>query len=62
MPEARQPVGVELVHDPDLALQPGIAAAILFNGMEGGLLTGASLGRYFNGTTDDPVNARRVIK
>ncbi len=29
--------------------------------MTAGLFTGVGLPRYFNATTDDPVNARRII-
>jgi hypothetical protein len=29
--------------------------------MKGGMLTGVGLPRYFNDTTDDPVNARRIV-
>lgn len=54
-------VGVDLVNHPELALNPRIAAAILFEGMEHGDFTGVGLPRYFNATTDDPVNARRII-
>ncbi len=54
-------VGVDLVHEPARALEPAIAAAILFEGMEGGLFTGVGLPRYFGAATDDPRNARRII-
>lgn len=53
--------GVDLVGHPEFALDPKIAALILFEGMKGGLVTGVGLPRYFNATTDDPVNARRII-
>ena len=53
--------GADLVGHPDLALDPEIAAIILFEGMKGGMFTGVGLTRYFNETTDDPVNARRII-
>jgi putative chitinase len=52
---------LDLVGDPDLALVPANAAAILFQGMIGGLFTGVSLARYFGSGFDDPVNARRII-
>lgn len=54
-------IGVDLVNRPELALDPTIAATIMFEGMEHGLFTGVGLPRYFNETTDDPVNARRII-
>jgi predicted chitinase len=53
--------GADLVGHPDLALDPEIAAVILLEGMKGGMFTGVGLTRYFNETTDDPVNARRII-
>ena len=48
------------------ALEPKIAAAIMFMGMEQGWFRGDSegrqtLARYFNDNTDDPVNARDII-
>lgn len=54
-------LGVDLVNHPELALDPKIAAAIMFDGMRDGLFTGVGLPRYFSGATDDPVNARRII-
>ena len=46
----------------DRALQPELAARIMFKGMEEGLFTGKKLGDYFNGTElQDWRNARRVI-
>lgn len=54
-------LGVDLTNHPELALEPKIAADIMFYGMEHGSFTGVGLPRYFNATVDDPVNARRVI-
>lgn len=53
--------GADLVNHPELALDPKIAALIMFEGMKDGLFTGVGLPRYFNETVDDPVNARRII-
>lgn len=53
--------GADLVNHPELALDPKIAALIMFEGMKDGLFTGVGLPKYFNETVDDPVNARRVI-
>ena len=53
--------GADLVGHPELALEPKIAAIILFEGMKGGMFTGAGLPRYFNDTVDDPVSARRIV-
>lgn len=59
-------LGVDLYNDPDLAMRPDIAAKIMFEGMTTGKsfkgdFTGKHLGNYFNKTTDDPKNARRII-
>jgi hypothetical protein len=54
-------VDEDLVEFPDLALQPDIAAIIMFDGMFVGWFTGKALEDYFNETTDDPYNARRII-
>jgi putative chitinase len=53
--------GADLVNHPELALEPRLAALIMFEGMKGGLFTGVGLPRYFGATADDPVNARRII-
>jgi predicted chitinase len=53
--------GTDLVNHPELALDPKIAALVMFDGMKGGLFTGVGLPRYFDATHDDPVNARRII-
>lgn len=55
-------LGVDLVHQPDLALDSKIATDILFVGMEGGLFSPPhSLPRYFNGEWEDWINARKII-
>lgn len=59
-------LGVDLVNSPDKALEYEISVQIMFEGMlraETGVgdFTYKSLEDYFNSTTDDPVNARRVI-
>jgi putative chitinase len=66
--------GVDLVNNPDLAMLPDIAAKIMFAGMtdaevifddfsddQNFSFTGRTLEDYFNATTDDPYNARRII-
>lgn len=55
-----------LVIDPDLALDPKVAASIMFEGMTTGKsyagdFTRKHLGNYFNKTVNDPFNARRII-
>lgn len=54
-------VDVDLVANPDLAMRLDIAAAILFDGMIGGLFTGKKLGDYFNAKTTDWIGARKII-
>lgn len=51
----------DLVNFPDMALDSLIATRILFRGMRVGWFTGKTLPNYFNETTDDPYNARRII-
>lgn len=43
------------------ALKPLIAALVMFRGMAEGWFTGKKLPDYFNDTTNDSVNARRII-
>lgn len=45
----------------DNALQPDVAAMILFVGMRDGDFTGKALDDYFDHDTDDPRNARRIV-
>ncbi len=57
-------LGVDLVNDPDLALKPGVAWAILSLGMRGGLFTGKKLSDYIpldDRLPADYYNARRII-
>lgn len=54
-------VGVDLIANPELALDPVYAAKIMFFGMENGTFTGKKLADYFNGTKEDWVRARRII-
>ena len=54
-------LGVDFVDHPELALELDNATKIMFIGMIKGLFTGKSLGDYFNNTTDDWVNARKII-
>jgi putative chitinase len=59
-------LGIDLVNQPDLALRPDYATEIMFEGMTTGKsfkgdFTGKHLSNYFNKTTDDPVNARKII-
>jgi len=59
-------LGYDLLGFPNLVLQPDIATKIMFEGMTTGKsfagdFTGKHLGNYFNKTTEDPINARRII-
>lgn len=59
-------IGQDLVHKPELMLDPVVGIQVTFEGMYKGIsqkgdFTGRSLEDYFNSTTDDPVNARRII-
>lgn len=54
-------VGVDLLHNPDLAMDPDIAAKVMLEGMIRGTFTGKSLHDYFNDQHTDWVNARKII-
>jgi hypothetical protein len=45
----------------DNVMNGDLAAKIMFYGMESGAFTGKKLADYFNASTDDWVNARRII-
>ena len=53
--------GVNLVKNPDRALELPIATQIMFYGMINGSFTGKKLTDYFNKTTDNWVQARQII-
>ena len=57
---------VDLLNNPELALNMEISTKILFEGMTKGNsnrgdFTGRSLEKYFNSKTEDPINARKII-
>lgn len=54
-------LGIDLVNQPHLALQPGVSIAILFYGMINGTFTGKKLSDYFSGGKQDWKQARRII-
>ncbi|WP_282783123.1 glycoside hydrolase family 19 protein [Phaeodactylibacter xiamenensis] len=54
-------LGVDLVGNPDLALEPRYAADILVYGMMNGEFTRRALSRYINLVQTDYYNARRVV-
>lgn len=51
----------DLIARPELALDPAVAAFVMFDGMENGVFTGKKLADYFNATKTDWLNARRII-
>lgn len=54
-------LGVDLVGNPDLALDAAVAAQIMFDGMNEGWFTGKTFSDYFDGETENWVQARRII-
>jgi hypothetical protein len=58
---AGRALGIDLVGDPDRAMEPGIAYAIMSLGMHQGWFTGRRLADDIRGTRTDYINARRII-
>lgn len=56
-----QLLGIDLLNDPDKAMEINTATKILFTGMTQGLFTGVNLARYFNDQREDWVSARKII-
>ena len=54
-------IGQDLLNQPELALEIDNAVQIMFAGMMEGWFTGAKLSKFFNPTTEDWRNARRII-
>lgn len=54
-------LSVDLVNNPEMALNLKIAPVIMFYGMEHGTFTGKKLADYFSGGKQDWVGARRII-
>lgn len=54
-------LGVDLVKNPDLALDRVVSADVLVAGMTNGLFTGVALSRFIYGTFVDYYNARKVV-
>jgi len=59
--KASNALGVDLVYQPDIALEPIIAVQIMFDGMAAGWFTGKKLSDYLNDKVADWTNARRII-
>jgi hypothetical protein len=58
---ASQKLGVDFVASPERALEPALAAAIMFLGMSEGWFTGKELSDYLNASRTDWTNARRIV-
>src|SRR5690348_3906303 len=58
---AAKELAIDLVRYPDDALEPDIAAAIMFRGMTEGWFTGKKLADYINLDKTDYFNARRIV-
>ncbi len=58
---AKDKLGPDFVNRPELALDPKLAATIMYRGMTEGWFTGKALSAYFSANHSDPVNARRII-
>ncbi len=54
-------MGIDLVNNPDLALDNNVALFILVHGFKTGTFTGRKITDYININTTDFVNARRGI-
>lgn len=54
-------LGVDLLNNPDKALDPLIAGEVMIKGMTLGIFTKKKLSDYFNNTKTDWRNARRII-
>ena len=59
--KAGEALGYPLVGNPDLAMRPDIAAAIMVRGMAEGWFTGRQLADFITAERADFVNARRII-
>lgn len=59
--KAKAKTGVDLLEHPDRAMEPAVAARILFAGMAEGWFTGKRLIDFFGPGRSDPVGARRII-
>jgi len=54
-------LGLDLVNDPDLALDPEVARFILVHGFKNGTFTGRRLEEFVNPSKTDFINARRCV-
>ena len=58
---AGEQLGIDLINNPDLALEPKYATEILVKGSISGWFTSKKLSDYINDKKKDYINARRVI-
>lgn len=58
---ASKALGTDFVREPDLVMEPGNAAFIMFQGMKDGWFTGKGFANYINDRQCDYWNARRII-
>ncbi|WP_151982401.1 MULTISPECIES: glycoside hydrolase family 19 protein [Acinetobacter] len=54
-------LNIDLINNPDLALDPNIAAKIMIIGMKNGMFTGKKLSDYIYQSKKDYISARRII-
>lgn len=54
-------LGIDLVNEPDLALDTDVAVSILVHGMKHGVFTGKKLDDYISDQGTDFIGARRII-
>ncbi len=54
-------LGIDLLSDPKIALQPEVAVKIMIAGMQKGMFTGKKLSDYIHQSKKDYVGARRII-
>lgn len=59
--KAGDAIGVDLIKNPDLAMEPENAAQILVLGMKDGWFTGKKLSDYITLKRSDYTNARRIV-
>ncbi|MCD6387937.1 MAG: hypothetical protein J7L69_00905 [Desulfobulbaceae bacterium] len=54
-------LGVDMVSDPDIAMQPKVALFVLIHGFKTGIFTGRKITDYIDETKTDFVRARRCV-
>ena len=59
--KAGQALGIDMITDPDVALQTAVAAKVLVTGCKEGWFTGKKLADYINISKTDYIGARRIV-